>query len=268
MFNFLAGSLDPTPFFPTSGLTIKFDWFTIAYLAIIVISVIVGIKRGLIYSLLSLVSGIVAVGIAFLIAKPVGGWCYNAWGGDLAGKISDWLVSKNADFGNPFDATASDAVNTLGSMLQGAGIPTIVCGLLAKLVLKVIPAENNVVVSTYAGEAAARYAFIIAAAIIFTIIIWVVTAILKKIIKAKREDDIHTFGEAVDSIFGAVGGLVIGLMIVSVISFGLTFLATVPACTGFINSQLYLDDDTVWTFGKALYNYNLIGTLMNLYILA
>ena len=141
MFNFLAGdlsSLNPAPFFPNGSQIIKWDWFTIAYLVIIAISIAVGIKRGLLYSILTVISGVVAIIIGFLIAKPVGGWASNIWGAGLTGKVEAWLSGKLGESASTLaiDPTAEGAAGDVGLVLNSLGIPTIICSVIGKLIVK------------------------------------------------------------------------------------------------------------------------------------
>ncbi len=67
-------------------------------------------------------------------------------------------------------------------------------------------------------------------------------------------------------LLGAVLGLVVGVCFVCFVSYGLTFLSTLPSCQDFITKTMFLTDDSVWTFSKCIYQYNVVGALFELYL--
>ncbi len=252
-----------TPFFPQSGMTIQFDWFTLAYAIIIVICLLLGIFKGFMNTLVNALGGIAVLVLAFLLAKPVGNLLCNSfgWGESLSGTWYNFLVSKSSDFSASVDVANAEAAISAG--LESAGIPGALCGTVLKLALPFVPAEGTFVVGVALADALTNYCFIAGAFIVLVIVFGIVLVILKKLIKGITEIKLI---KVVDKLLGAAAGLVLGVTIVAFISYGLSFLISVPQCSDFITNSLFLNDDTVWTFSKAVYNYNLVGKLFELYV--
>lgn len=252
-----------TPFFPQAGLTYVFDWFTLAYAIILLISILLGIKNGFMKTLINALGGIIVVVLAFLLAKPIGNLLYRDlnWGAALCGKCTSWIASKGPDMETAIAVSEAETALTTG--LSNAKLPVILIPTIIKLALPFVPAEGTFTVASVLGNAMANYIFIVAAFIVLVIVLTIVLIIVKHLLKALTEIKLIN---VIDRILGAVGGLVVGIVIICTISYGASLLISIPQCTDAITGLLFLNDDNVWTFSKAVYNYNLIGKLFELYL--
>lgn len=84
--------------FPTSGQTYVFDWISLVYLIIVLAAVVLYVKKGFLYGILSLFGLILAFFAAYLLAKPVGEWLYslNSWGDSMLSSYNSFFVNKGA----------------------------------------------------------------------------------------------------------------------------------------------------------------------------
>lgn len=252
-----------TSILPASGQSVKFDWISIAYIVILVIAIIVGIKKGFISSLLTLFGTVIAGVVAYYACRPLAVWIANStgWGTSVSNSIYNWIIEKAPDAAN---AVTNDLLTTevggttaLATMLNEIGIPTF----LQTYVTDFITTANQGVeaVGLYIANAVTEYVFVGGAFLVIFLVISIIVAILKHV--TKNINKTKVIGP-INKILGAVMGLVIGCIVVIVVSFGLSSLSGIEQLNTFLNEQLYLMDDTTWTLGKMLYTNNFLSQLL------
>ena len=255
-------SLDPTPFFPTADSTIKFDWITIIYLVILVLGILVGLKKGFFKTLINALGGIIVIVVAFLLAKPVGALLFESnLSTGVLNSVTEWLVNQNASMN--VAVPVEYAAEALPAALGEIGIPAALIDTLYSVMEPFIPVSGTFTPAEVIGLGLTNYIFIAGAFVVLAIVLFIVLAILKKVFEKITE---LPFIRGVDKLLGGVLGLVFGVLIICVVSYGLTFLTSIPACNDFITGQMYLNDDSVWTLSKSIYNYNFVGQLFELYL--
>lgn len=96
---------------PSSGQTYAFDWISLIYLFIVVIAVVLYVKKGFLYGVLSLFGIVIAFFAAYLLAKPMGEWLYslNSWGDGMLASYNSFFVGKGA----PALVTTGDSAQDL-----------------------------------------------------------------------------------------------------------------------------------------------------------
>lgn len=257
--------IDSGSILPATGQSIFFDWISIIYLLIVVASVFVGIKKGFLYSLVSFFGLAVAILVAFFVAKPLGEWIASStgWGTKVTESVYNWLVSKNDALSLIINKT--EAQTLLPGYFEQSGLPTAVANLLIPLIIPLIPDIGTKAIGTYMAEGVSGLAFTAGSFIVVFIIMLIIVAILKHF--TNKINKIAIIG-GLNRLLGAVMGVAIGVVFVSVISYGLNFFTCIPEVNTFIVGQLKLDDPSSWSIGKMIYEQNFIQQLINMYIAA
>lgn len=251
---------NPSTIFP-SGQSIFFDWITIVYLAILVISLLIGIKKGMISMLVSLVGLAIAVGVAILLAKPCANWLQTtSIGTNMSQSIYDWLAAKSPYFGEVM--TKTQATSYMPGIVNSIGVPGVFQDWVSSFALNSIPEVGaSLAVGVYISRAVCNLGLIaisfLVLFIVFLIIMAVVAHLTKNINKTK-------FIGPLNRIFGGVFGLLIGCVFIAVLSYGLTMGVGIEGFGNYISTALCLGDDTKWSFAKMIYEQNFLAMILQL----
>ncbi len=244
-------------------MTWTWDYITIVYVAILLIFIIIGYFKGFSKGIIGLIGTAVSLIAAFLLAKPLGNLTYGKWGGGLTTSIDTAIVSKVPALGQPI----SDNVDSvLSSALTSIGIPSSIQGMITPSIEKLIPSgATDIVLSTYIAQTLSNLVFIIGSFLVLFIVFMIVFAILKGVI-GKLAKSIKLV-KWLDKLLGVVSYACIALLLIAVASYCFTFVVTLSnGASDWVISQMHLDDDTVMTPAKWVYEYNLIQRLFNLYL--
>lgn len=219
----------------------------IALIFIIVFSIVCA-KRGFIECFFSLVSTVLALIVAFSLAKSVVGWTNGLFGlqGFLDGKLTLAFEKMNG-FNADISAQGADAA------IQSGNVPAI----LGRLILNWagqgdLPAGTTL--GSLLGGAVAQLACSLLAGVALYFLVQLILLLLKGILTAIANN--ISAVEAVNALLGALVGLLQSILLVCLV---LTVLTLFPsqAITGYLNTSLFLG----W-----LYNHNplvlLLGVIM------
>lgn len=239
------------------------DYFTIAYIVLILLFIFIGLKKGFINSLLSLVGVLASFIIAFLLAKPIGNALFSSFGTGLTNTIDASIVAKYPELGQPISGSV-EAV--LPNILTSIGIPSGLHGMIIPFIVSSIPASaTNIVLSTYISGGLSNLVYIVGSFlvlfILLTIIFFIVKLVTKKLIKKIK------LVSWVDKLLGFLTYGAIAVVIIAVFSYGLTFFVSLN--NGFsdaIIAQLHLNDDTIMTPSKWIYEYNILQKIFDAYL--
>ena len=255
-------SFDLAGFIPTSGQNIFFDKITIIFLILLVAFIVIGIVRGFLFSLLSLAGFLIAVACAFLLSKPVGDALTNSSiGTSMQGSIYDWILTKSNYAAYPLSQEL--AKEMLPEMLNEIGIPNFLNSFIISLILPYIPEVATEPIGQYIAHGVANIALVVISFLVLLIVFSIVLLFLKHF--AKGVNKIPVVG-LVNRLLGAVFGLAMGVVFLIVVSYGLNFVALIPGANEWLVSELRLTDSSSWSFAKMLYEQNVIGTLIQLYL--
>ena len=255
-------SFDLAGFIPTSGQNIFFDKITIIFLILLVAFIVIGIVRGFLFSLLSLAGFLIAVACAFLLSKPIGDALTNSSiGTSMQGSIYDWILTKSNYAAYPLSQEL--AKEMLPEMLNEIGIPNFLNSFIISLILPYIPEVATEPIGQYIAHGVANIALVVISFLVLLIVFSIVLLFLKRF--AKGVNKIPVVG-LVNRLLGAVFGLAIGVVFLIVVSYGLNFVALIPGANEWLVSELRLTDSSSWSFAKMLYEQNVIGTLIQLYL--
>ena len=255
-------SFDLAGFIPTSGQSIFFDKITIIFLILLVAFIVIGIVRGFLFSLLSLAGFLIAVACAFLLSKPVGDALTNSSiGTSMQGSIYDWILTKSNYAAYPLSQEL--AKEMLPEMLNEIGIPNFLNSFIISLILPYIPEVATEPIGQYIAHGGTNIALVVISFLVLLIVFSIVLLFLKRF--AKGVNKIPVVG-LVNRLLGAVFGLAMGVVFLIVVSYGLNFVALIPGANEWLVSELRLTDSSSWSFAKMLYEQNVIGTLIQLYL--
>ena len=255
-------SFDLAGFIPISGQSIFFDKITIIFLILLVAFIVIGIVRGFLFSLLSLVGFLIAVVCAFLLSKPVGDALTNSSiGTSMQGSIYDWILTKSNYAAYPLSQEL--AKEMLPEMLNEIGIPNFLNSFIISLILPYIPEVATEPIGQYIAHGVANIALVVISFLVLLIVFSLALLFLKRF--AKGVNKIPVVG-LVNRLLGAVFGLAMGVVFLIVVSYGLNFVALIPGANEWLVSELRLTDSSSWSFAKMLYEQNVIGTLIQLYL--
>ncbi len=255
-------SFDLAGFIPTSGQSIFFDKITIIFLILLVAFIVIGIVRGFLFSLLSLAGFLIAVACAFLLSKPIGDALTNSSiGTSMQGSIYDWILTKSNYAAYPLSQELAE--DLLPEMLKEIGIPNFLNSFIITLILPYIPEVATEPIGQYIAHGVANIALVVISFLVLLIVFSIALLFLKRF--AKGVNKIPVVG-LVNRLLGAVFGLAMGVVFLIVVSYGLNFVALIPGANEWLVSELRLTDSSSWSFAKMLYEQNVIGTLIQLYL--
>lgn len=255
-------SFDLAGFIPTSGQSIFFDKITIIFLILLAAFIVIGIVRGFLFSLLSLAGFLIAVACAFLLSKPVGDALTNSSiGTSMQGSIYDWILTKSNYAAYPLSQELAE--DLLPEMLKEIGIPNFLNSFIITLILPYIPEVATEPIGQYIAHGVANIALVVISFLVLLIVFSIALLFLKRF--AKGVNKIPVVG-LVNRLLGAVFGLAMGVVFLIVVSYGLNFVALIPGANEWLVSELRLTDSSSWSFAKMLYEQNVIGTLIQLYL--
>lgn len=198
----------------------------IAVIAAFVISGLIGLKKGLLKSVLSIFSWGVCLIVAIFLAKYVAGWInglYN-FSGLMGGKISASLTKSNEFFATPINAFANkeEIISKLPSNTNG----------LLKELIKVVFSTASVdmtsteTVAVFLGAVLGDISMVVISGVLVFIVLKIVVAILSRLFdnieKTKVLGDLN-------KILGLVLGLLRAALIIVIINIALVGLSLVPA---------------------------------------
>lgn len=216
----------------------------IIIIAAIVINAIIGLKKGLMQTLLSIFSWGVCIVIAILTAKYVAGWINGIYDfSNLIGKS----ISKNLIKSNNFFSQAINVYQTSGKDALIAAIPNNVNKLLAKLIGIVFNNSDVNMASTKSigsvvGASLGDICMIIIAGILVFIILKIIVALLSKLFKnLERIKVIGGLNKVLGLVIGALKALFI-IVVINIVIVGLSLVPTVnKTITPIINENTKIE---------------------------
>lgn len=251
---------------PTSGQTVFFDWISIIFLAIIVIGLIIGAYRGFLLTLLSIAGIAVSFLLAFFLAEPIANAIAGTGLGDsMITSIDGWLCG-NETVGPIFQMVLnkSQASAQLETALTEAGLPTAIIPTVIDQILPLIPEVSmDVRLGLYVAQGITKISLIAISFIVIFLVSTLIFSILK--IFARKLNKAKGIGW-INRVLGAVFSLAISFVVINLVCYSFTFLTGIPAANDFLVGQLRLNDPTMWSIGKMLYEENFIGKLLDLYL--
>lgn len=247
-------------FFPQSGQIVKFDYISIAFIVIIVISLIVGIVRGFASSLISLLAGLGSIILAILLAKPFGEFLAGtSLGNGLYQQLDQWVVGQLGTASEQL-ITTENMSTVLPEVYSALNIPSFLHQTITALIQPLITQEG-VSIASVVATSITNYTFIAISFLVLWIIFLIIFIILGRL--GKKINKIPVVG-GLNRILGGIFGLGIGLIICFGVCYGFSFLLSMENdFSTAIREMLAIDQDNVWTFSKLIYQLNFVEKILN-----
>ncbi len=234
-----------------------FDILSIIFIIIIAISAIIGFKKGLVSTLIGFAKGVVSIIVGCLLAKPVGTILNNSSLGEkLINKLTNSFEAKDAIFKSTF--TNGDT-NAIADGLDALKIPSFLQKPLLSLFENSANNSNSITLGNLFGQTISLFVFIIIAFLLITIIIYLLMLLLNRFLMNINKVPVLGF---INRLGGIVFGAAIALLFLSGVCMIFSMLIPVSDSIGnFLTETLKLNSEDT-TFAKIIYEYNLIGKLL------
>ena len=241
----------------------KFDIISIVYIAIVAIMFLVGLKKGFMKVLINFIKGTVAILVAIVLSKPLAKLII---GTNLGTNFVNLLTDTFTNKGGIFIQTVTEATKTdvISQALTELKIPEVLNNIFLQLMDKLISAEfipaEGATVATVLGNVIAYYAILVVMFILLFVAARIVASLLNKILNSLIK--IPLIG-MLNSLAGGVINAAIGVVVVCLISYGISFLIPVNETLGtWLTNTMALNDDSVTSISKYLYQNNYIAKII------
>jgi uncharacterized membrane protein required for colicin V production len=245
-----------------------FDIVSVVIIALVFIAMIVGACRGFLKQLLSFGSVIITVAAAIFLCKALGELIYNMGVGNAIynGVLnSSWITNKSelAVELNSTNFPSYEVEAMKGTILGYISIPSIIHGLFKGFLL--LPETLGPTGETLGHYVSISVAHLATTAIGFVVII-ILGAIIFGILRhiAKKIHRAPVVG-GIDKVLGLVLGVAIVYVVVDAILFVVSLIIGdgSSAFATWVTQTLYLNDDSVNTISKFMFQHSLVSTIWN-----
>lgn len=229
----------------------KFDIISICFIVIFVVSVLIGIKRGLFKTITSFIKGTLSFILAVFLCKYVAKLLMSCQVGiTLENKFLEILNSKGEFFMTTINE--SNKAEVINRALQDLKLPQFLTNFLVDIVP--ITAENTV------AEALAptiSYYILVAISFLVLLIAFRLLAIILSKVLAIMEQ--IPFVGLLNKISGGILNGFIGVLLIGLICYAITFIVCLDNQVSlFFIEQMSLCDEQVTTISKYMYENNLL----------
>ena len=242
--------MDFNSYLPQAGQTFQFDFFSIIFAVILLITVIIYAKQGFLRALLNLVCSIGGFLLASAFCKQLGALLYNTGLGEkLYDPIFSWISGKGDVFNTPISQATADTY--LPQAYAALGIPEFLYTVLNKLVasLGIIPQNGTITLSIAVSETISAYVFIGTAwlliSLVFALVCKLVLFCLRKVLKKLKV-------LWLDHFLGAIIGIAAGAFVAVFFAYILTVVLSLGTIGDTIKPMIAWEDSSVYTISKAL----------------
>lgn len=234
-----------------------FDVISIVYISIFVLSVLVGLKRGFLKTLVSFIKGLGSFIAAVFLCKPLATLLTNSsLGAKMSVKMSDYFLAK----GGVFTATVTNESKDLllSNALEEINIPEFLHEFLSSLI--VIPNEGSVNMANVLGISIAYYIFLGISFILLFLLGLIVMFLISKVFAAIEQ---IPFVGVINKVLGALVSGAMGLVVICFISYVITLIVpTGNELSNWLVETMRLNDSEVFTISKYFYENNFLVKLI------
>ena len=234
----------------------KFDIISIVYLVILLIYVLIGLKKGFFKTLTGLIKSLLSLLIALFLAKPLTNFVMDTGiGTSITSKIESFLVSKDGIFVSTITSETKTAV--IADCLTQLNIPQIFHSFLTSLIDKyVVVGSEPVTVAKALAPSVSYYLIYIVVFILLFVVGLIICAILNRIFD--KLSTIPLVG-ILNKLLGVGLNLIIGLVIICVLSYGLTFLVPLDnSISSWLVKTMGLENSEFMSISKYFYEHNFL----------
>lgn len=240
-----------------------FDLFSIIFIVLLLISLIVGAAKGFLRELLAFGKVFAVIAAAILLCKPFGDFIFNLGGigNNIANSYESGLINANPDVFNQIVTTSNKDV-VIPAGLELLHIPSLFVKPLTSLILPFITESGTV--AHFVAKGLATYTTIAIAFVIIMILGAIIFALLGHL--AKKVHNAPVIG-SFDKILGLFLGAAICYLLIDAALFGLSFLlVNENGFTNWVSTTMYLKNDSVNTISKWMYENNLTSRIVASFI--
>lgn len=235
----------------------SFDIISIAYIVIIVLFTIFGIKRGLFKSLVSLIKNGLTFILSIILAKPLALiFSRSQFGLKISRKFTELFTEKGGVFAiNIHEGNTSEVIDFA---LDELSLPDSLSELLDSLLRKHVVFDPTVdmTLAQAFGPVITHYIFLAISFILVFIIIRIACSLLNKLFTSLEQIPII---KVVNKSIGGILGAFTGFLLVCLISFALTFIIPIDfSISEWLIKVMKLGEPDVMTFSKYLYQENIL----------
>ncbi len=238
----------------------NFDLIGIIYIAIVLLFTLIGFGRGLIKTLVSLFKGLFCFILAIFLSMPVAKLVAPTKVGDFFSNIYINKFFTAEVYQQIINADNKDEV--LASCIDAnTKLPSFINEYLGKIAGKIVNVgSGDQKVAEVLGYALALYTLTIIAFFLIIIAVRILVSLLKRLSDKVNKKPV---AGPINRLLGALINLVVGVFIVCLISYGLTFVAGLNAqFSDWFNTTMKAEEET-FTISKFIYNHNFIGYVIN-----
>lgn len=245
--------------------TMVFDVISIVYIVIALLALFIGLKRGFLATLVSLLKNILALIVAVLLCKPLATLLNNSpVGNSLTMKLTTTFSEKGGVFTTAI--TTENKEEVLSNCLRQLKIPELLDKSIIKLTDSFIDTSPQTV-SEVLSRALTFYILLCIAFILILIVVRLLVILLNKLFVGIKSLPLVGF---VNSLLGGVLYLAMGIILICLISYGLTFVVSMGnSASDWLITQMTLNDEAKTCISEYIYNQNfflkIISFIMNLF---
>ena len=236
-----------------------FSVIDIVFISIFVLSVLVGLKRGFLKTLVSFIKGLASFVIAVFICKPLATLLTNSSvGSKLAVKISEYLVAKGGVFTATVTAESKDIL--LSNALQEANIPSFLHEYISSLI--VIPSEGTVNMGNALALSITYYIYLGISFLLVFLLGLILMFLISKIFAVIEQ---IPFVGLINKVLGALVSGAMGLVVICFLTYVITLIVPTgnELSTWFVET-MRLNDSEVFTISKYFYEHNFLVKLITI----
>lgn len=239
---------------------IHFGIIDVVFIAILLITLIVGTCKGLVNFVLSSFKGVISLIAATLLCKPGAKIVDLLFGKWISSELVAWINAVDPLFTTKLPGgDANTAIIENG--LEHLKLPGFINNLIAKG-LSGTTAETlgEALTAEISGYVMITISFVVIC-ILSRIILFILRKAFKKLIKKRKTI------KKVDKWFGAFAGIVLGVGVISIIAIVFSYFANSPALetiANFLKEDMLLGDDNAKTFSKFIYDNNPLLYILDL----
>jgi hypothetical protein len=238
-----------------------FDWFSLAYILLILICTGIGLWRGLGRMIPRLITIVVAAIAAFYLCKAVASWFENGttWDTSLSSWIHDQVESKSPGSATMVTTSFMTSPEGEAEFRKSIKLPDFLWNPFWLALQSFMPTDgSSVSYSTVIADTLSHLCFIAGAFILVFLVIYLMGLTITLIVEHVRKKNGVTKPSWLSRGLGAGLGLVVAIVLIYCCSLGVNLLASAQAKgqnTGDIASYLHLtgdDANNYWSLAKWL----------------
>lgn len=229
-----------------------FDILSIIYLVIFIAFLAIGYISGVFKTLVKILKSFVSTILSTFLTIPLSKLIISSnWGASMIARNTEMLTAKGGIFIQPYNVETQDEIFDSLHLAEILRKPFI------RMIDKLVPTSStDITVAEAVAPVIVHYAVVGICFIIFFILLRLLCLFLNEWIERNLGN--HPFLSTVDKVLGLVLYGTVGLLLVFLISYGISFI--IPLDNSFsrwLVTQLHLEDD-VFTLSKFVYNHNFI----------